>query len=128
MNKREKGNYFEELACRHLEENGAQILFRNYRCRSGEIDIIAKDGRYISFIEVKYRTGTKFGVAEAAVDLRKQKTICRVSDFFRKQYKLTADTAQRFEVVAMMQVGDGIVHIKWHKNAFTYIPLKKAFY
>jgi putative endonuclease len=128
MNKREKGTYFEELACNYLKENGATILFRNFRCRSGEIDIIAKDGRYISFIEVKYRTGAKYGVAEAAVDLRKQRTICRVSDFFRRQNKITADAAQRFDVVAMMQEDDGTVHIKWHKNAFSYIPLNKASY
>ena len=55
MNKRKVGSWYETLACEYLKESGAIILNRNFRARNGEIDIIAKDGNYTCFIEVKYR-------------------------------------------------------------------------
>ena len=117
MNKREKGNYFEELACRHLEENGAQILFRNYRCRSGEIDIIAKDGRYISFIEVKYRKNNSAGNPLEAITLNKQRRICKAALFYMNQHRIDPYTSSiRFDAVGIL--GDEIYHLE---NAFPYI-------
>ena len=128
MNKREKGTYFESIACNYIKENGAGIILRNFRCRSGEIDIIAQDGKYLSFIEVKYRTETKYGSAKDAVDYRKQIRICRVSDFYRKKFGISWDIAQRFDVIAMETDADGLLNIKWIKNAFPYIaPYNKNF-
>ena len=125
MNKREKGSYYESLACEYLTESGADIVFRNFRSREGEIDIIARDGRYLSFIEVKYRAGIRFGTAEEAVDIRKQRVICRVSDFYRRRFGIGDDCAMRFDVVAVKVDENEAVHIIWHKNAFSYIPSRR---
>ena len=61
MNKRKTGTEYEELAARWLIEKGYEILEKNYRCRIGEIDLIARDGRYLVFVEVKYRSDEKAG-------------------------------------------------------------------
>ena len=55
MNKRQVGTQYESMAVQYLTEAGYHILERNFRCRTGEIDIIAKDGAYLVFVEVKYR-------------------------------------------------------------------------
>ena len=56
-NQREKGAYWEQKAGAYLESIGYEILEYNFRCRMGEIDIIAQDGEYLVFCEVKYRAG-----------------------------------------------------------------------
>lgn len=59
-NKRAVGTLYEKQACEYLKSKGYKILICNYRCKCGEIDIIAKDGAYLVFCEVKYRkTGKK---------------------------------------------------------------------
>ena len=57
MNKRKTGAVYEQKAAEYLEKAGCRILEMNYRCRAGEIDIVARDGRYVVFCEVKYRSG-----------------------------------------------------------------------
>lgn len=125
MNKRQTGTYYENLACEYLTESGAHILCRNFRSKSGEIDIVAKDDKYICFIEVKYRTGSRFGEAEAAVDYRKQRIICRVSDFYRLRFGISDSSPIRYDVVAIKVDETSAIHIIWHKNAFTYISGKQ---
>ncbi len=88
----------------------------NYRCKMGEVDIIARDGEYLCFVEVKYREHMGAGSPEAAVDFRKQKRICRVCEFYMLQHHLSSSTAVRFDVVAILQE-----EIHLHKNAFSYI-------
>ena len=79
MNKRQVGNYGEERAVWFLTRKGYQILGRNYRCRQGEVDIIAKDGPYLVFIEVKYRK------AEGAAIRRRQWAAQSRKGFTRRQ-------------------------------------------
>lgn len=128
MNKREAGDYYETLACDYLRENGLKIIQKNFRCRQGEIDIIARDGKYLVFTEVKFRKGNRFGSAEAAVDYKKQNVISRVSDYYRKRFGISDDTCQRFDVVALDLDDDEALHIRWHKNAFLYVPKRNTFY
>ena len=61
-----------------LEKRGLQIREKNFRCRSGEIDLIAQDERYLVFVEVKYRTTGVSGYPAEAVDARKQQTIAKI--------------------------------------------------
>ncbi len=67
QNKRQTGAAYEEQAARFLLEQGYQILERNYRCRQGEIDVIARDGSYLVFVEVKYRS-SRFDVVSILGD------------------------------------------------------------
>lgn len=116
MNKRETGDKYETLAAEVLQNNGYRILERNFRCREGEIDLIALEDGYLVFVEVKYRKDCKKGTAAAAVDIKKQKKICRVADYYLFKNRLYADASVRFDVAAI----DGTeVHII--KNAFSYI-------
>ena len=79
MNKREKGTEYEAVAAKYLEGCGYEIISLNYRCRVGEIDIIAKDEEYLVFVEVKYRKNERMGSPFDAVDFRKQQKIIKVS-------------------------------------------------
>ena len=63
QNKRMEGSRYEQLAARYLEQKGMDVLELNYRCRTGEIDIIARDGGYLVFVEVKYRKTKRAGYA-----------------------------------------------------------------
>ena len=82
MNTRQTGNVYEQIAADYLEKHGMRILERNFRRgRNGEIDIIGRDGKYLVFVEVKYRAGTEKGSALEAVTPTKQKMICEVADY-----------------------------------------------
>ena len=65
------GRFGEELAARHLVQAGAEILDRNWRCREGELDIVALDAGTLVFCEVKTRSGSRFGTPAEAVNPRK---------------------------------------------------------
>lgn len=101
MNKRKVGASFEKTAARYLEEQGYRILESNYRCRMGEIDLIGRDGRYLVFAEVKYRSDASCGDALEAVNTRKQATIRRVAQFYLLTHHLPEDTPCRFDVVGI---------------------------
>lgn len=112
MNKREIGTQKELLAIRYLEEQNMQILEKNFRCRVGEIDIIAQDNDTIVFVEVKYRKNDSCGSPFEAVHFRKQNTIRQVAQF----YLLKAHCSNckvRFDVIGIL--GDQLEHLK---NAF----------
>ena len=74
MNKRIVGLKGEDIAAKYLEKHKYKVIERNFACRFGEIDIIAQDGKFIVFIEVKRRKSLKFGRPCEAVDLKKQQT------------------------------------------------------
>lgn len=78
------GHEGENRAVDYLMKNGYEILCRNFRCREGELDIIAKDKKVneIVFIEVKTRTTLKFGMPNEAVNPIKQRHICEVSNYY----------------------------------------------
>jgi len=115
QNRRKVGSTYEELAVRYLEKKGFQILERNYRCRFGEIDLIARDGRTLVFLEVKYRSSNTCGSPAEAVTRGKQKTICRVADWYCMVHRVSECQPCRFDVVSIS--GKKIEVIK---NAFFY--------
>lgn len=73
------GRFGEDLAVRLLVEAGMSVVDRNWRCREGELDIVARDGATLVFCEVKTRSGTAFGPAVAAVDARKLARLRRLA-------------------------------------------------
>lgn len=120
MNKRVIGDGNEELACKYLISQGCRIVFRNFRCKQGEIDIIARDGDYLCFIEVKFRKNSDFGQPQEAVNISKQRKISQVSRFYLYSKNLSFDIPIRYDVIAV-SVNEGISTFKWIKNAFDYI-------
>jgi putative endonuclease len=94
------GRAGEEAAVRYLNQQGYRILERNYRCRFGEIDLIARDGKTLAFIEVKTRRSQKFGPAAAAVTLEKQRHLIRTAQIYLSQTG-QAHALCRFDVVTV---------------------------
>lgn len=113
QNKRQTGAAYELKAEEYLLGNGYKILERNFRNRSGEIDLIAKKDGVIRFVEVKYRTTSDFGSPLEAVDARKQNQIRKVAMYYLMKNKLSEWTPCQFDVIAFE--GEEMTHIE---NAF----------
>ena len=99
--KKELGKKGEDLALRYLKKNGYRIFERNYVCKLGEVDIIAKEKDTLAFIEVKTRTSTAFGPPQLAVNAAKQMQLSKVAQYFLKE-KCLEDVKARFDVVAIV--------------------------
>lgn len=112
MNKRKLGNDYEDKACEYLKSIGYKILERNFRSKKGEIDIIAKDGETIVFVEVKYRQSNIFGYSVEAVGFKKQMVIYKVAESYLN-YTKRVEVPCRFDVIGFDN--EKINHIK---NAF----------
>jgi len=107
------GKEGEELAVKLLKKQKYKIIERNYACPFGEIDIIAKAGDTLAFVEVKARGSLRYGSPQAAVDWRKQAKICKTALYYIVQKKIE-NMSIRFDVVA---IGPEIELIK---NAFEF--------
>jgi len=114
------GNRYESEATEMLIANGMHILSRNYYAKTGEIDIIALDGEYLVFIEVRSRSNPHFLSAAGSVDRRKQLKILRTAQIFRQRNKQLAHLPCRFDVIAFesRQSGNKDTH-RWIRSAFT---------
>ena len=116
MNNRQTGNAYEQMAAEYLQKKGLIILDRNFRRgRNGEIDIVGRDGKYLVFVEVKYRKNGRSGSSFAAVGREKQRIISRVAMFYLAVHGYREFPPCRFDVVGI----DG-EKIHWIKNAFDF--------
>jgi putative endonuclease len=91
----------EETAARYLAGQGYKIVDRNFRCPLGEIDLIAKEGNTLCFIEVKARRSIRFGWPEESVTPFKQMRLRRLSQWYLKARRLP-DAQVRFDVVSLL--------------------------
>lgn len=98
-----------------MREKGLKILEMNFRCRMGEIDLIARDGRYLVFVEVKYRSTGNQGGAVDAVGREKQRAISKVAAYYLLTHCKSMDIPCRFDVIGIE--GE---EIQWIQNAFNY--------
>jgi len=111
------GKTGEDLACRELERRGYAIIARRHRCRGGELDIVARDGPTLVFVEVKARDSRAFGDAAEAVTWQKQQRIVRLASEYVMRHHLS-DSPCRFDVVAI-QFDDGRPVIEVFQDAFS---------
>ncbi|MFZ7126144.1 MAG: YraN family protein [Desulfobacterales bacterium] len=110
------GQSAERRAARFLRRSGYRILETNYRNRIGEIDIIAKDGDALVFVEVKARRSNRYGGPKAAVTHRKQRKISMTALAYLKETR-QSDVKARFDVVAVYGQ-DNASAIELVRNAF----------
>lgn len=110
------GKAGEDLACRELERRGYAILARRYRRRSGELDIVARDGPTIVFVEVKTREGATFGAGAEALTALKRRRIADVALDYLTRHRL-ADCPCRFDVVSI-DLRDGEPRLELYRSAF----------
>ena len=105
----------EELAVRFLRDGGYRILATNYRCNYGEVDIVAKDGRVLAFIEVRTRRSRRFGAAEESLTAAKRKhLVAACQDYIQRHGD--GDVEWRIDLVCVYfgqaENVDGITHIR----------------
>ena len=110
------GKTGEDLACAELEKRGYTIIARRYRRRGGEIDIVARDGPTIVFVEVKARDSHAFGEAAEAVTARKRRRIVQLALDYMTRRRLS-NCPCRFDVVSIHFDG-GRPTIEIFQNAF----------
>lgn len=91
------GRWGEALAAQWLERRGCVLLAANWRCRFGEIDLIAEDGEFLCFVEVKLRKSDSYGRGAEAVDRRKQERLRTTAQLYLMEHP--TDLQPRFDVV-----------------------------
>jgi putative endonuclease len=113
------GELGEEVAANFMIARDYRILERNFRCKGGEVDIIARDpgDKSLVFIEVKARRGLSYGVPQLAVTPFKQRQISKAALTWLSKNRLH-DTNARFDVIAILLSGDGRHTIEHIMNAF----------
>jgi len=116
MQEKELGKKGEEVALRFLKKKGYKIIEKNYVCKMGEMDIIAREKDTLVFVEVKTRTSMAFGPPQLAVNSTKQMQLSKVALYFLKEKRLE-DIKARFDVVAILLRPKG-EEIELIKDAF----------
>ena len=104
----------EELAARHLLGHGLRIVERNFRVRGGEIDLIAKDGKTLVFVEVRLRSRGDFGGAAASITGRKQQRIILAARHYLQTH---GEQPCRFDAVLLDALDAKVV--EWIRGAFS---------
>ncbi len=102
----------------YLSKKGYKILDKNYRCKIGEIDVVAKKKGQIVFIEIKTRTSADFGDPEESVHPFKRRKLVRLAEWYLKDKKLE-DSSARFDVVSILWKDSGDPEIRLIENAFS---------
>ncbi len=92
------GQRAEALAVAYLQKQGLRIEIRNFRCRLGEIDLVARDGATLVFVEVRSRTSSEFGLPQESVGYRKQQRLRRIAEVYLRGRD---EVAVRFDVVSV---------------------------
>ena len=114
----EIGKKGEDVACRYLQEREYKILTRNFKCKQGEVDIIAWDKKTdeLVFIEVKTRTSRRYGMPADAVNEIKQKHIYRSAEYYVYRYRIK-NVAMRLD----------IIEVREYEKRFYINHIKQAF-
>lgn len=116
MNKALIGNYGELTALRYLRFHGYRIISANYRCKFGEIDIIAEDKKYICFVEVKTRSENNFFSPAEAVDFSKRNKLISSANLFMKNYDMKRQP--RFDIIEVYFSDDEPSRLNHIEGAF----------
>lgn len=116
-----KGAWAEQLACDWLRQQGLRLVERNYRVPQGEIDLVMLDGITLVFVEVRYRSSSKWIDPLATLQPHKQRKLFVAADLYLQTHRQFASSRCRFDVVAVRgtgQGGQGGSELEWVKDAF----------
>lgn len=116
-NRKQLGAFGEQVAKDHLEKHGYEIVQCNYRCSIGEIDIVARDGDYLVFVEVRTKRDRQFGSPEESITLAKKTKLVELAETYLQEHQDSSEL-WRIDVVAV-EVGraDKISRIEIIENA-----------
>jgi putative endonuclease len=112
------GDRAEEAAAEFLLERGCTPVARNFRCKLGELDLIAIDGDVLTVIEVRTRGTEIHGGAAASVDGSKRHRLVRAAQSFLLRHSQFARLKMRFDVIVVTELDSGRPRIEWLKHAF----------
>jgi putative endonuclease len=115
--RRALGQQAEQLAAVHLERRGYRVIDRNYRYRGGELDMVARDGETLVFVEVRARRSAACGAPFETVGREKQRRVARAAEHWLVTHGLTRAFA-RFDVVSVLLPVDGTPEVEVIPNAF----------
>ena len=104
--RRAQGDAAEERACRHLDRSGFTIVERNFRTRGGEIDIVARKGDVLVFVEVRSREDADFGTPEESITSAKRRRIVGAARQYLSKVPPSSWREARFDVIAIEGSGD----------------------
>ena len=111
------GRQGETMAASYLSAHGYTVLQRNYSCPMGELDIVARQGDVVAFVEVKTRRSLRYGTPAAAVNTLKQQKIIRTAYWYLRQQQIE-ETLCRFDVIEIYFSQEGKWTIQQFENAF----------
>jgi putative endonuclease len=112
------GQRGEELAARHLAAKGFEIVARNWRCETGELDLVARDGDCLAFAEVRTRRGTAMGSPEASITPAKQARLVDLAETYVQEHNWPGD--YRIDVIAIELDRQGrLIRMDHYENAVT---------
>jgi putative endonuclease len=114
----ERGRAAEARAAAHLQAHGLRIVARNYRAAGGEIDLIARHGAELVFVEVRSRRSAAFGSAAETVTAAKRRRIQLAAQHYLQHLPQRALPPCRFDIVSITGAGDA-APLQWLQNAFT---------
>jgi putative endonuclease len=116
--RRRLGQFGERIAAAHLEAEGYRIIERNFRCREGEVDIIAEDGRCLAFVEVRTRRGSAMGGAADSLTLLKGARITAAAEAYCQE-RLSLPEERRIDVIAVDLSPEGrVLRLEHIESAF----------
>ena len=117
MKTRERGNRGEAEVARYLRKKGYTLLASQWRCRFGELDLVAKSRRgTVCFVEVKLRGAGSIALPREFVDPRKQERLRKTAAVYLSAHEL--DVPARFDVAEVYEESDGTLRVKYLKDAF----------
>lgn len=109
------GQQAEHKALNYLMEQGLKLITQNYSCRLGEIDLIMRDGSYLVFIEVRFRSNMSFGDGVASITYAKRQKIIKTTSHYMIKHNIQEKFPIRFDVIAINGTSGSI---SWIKDAF----------
>ena len=112
-----RGELAEGKALAFLQDQGLELIARNFRCRIGELDLVMRDDDAVVVAEVRYRASVAYGTAAESVDWRKQRKLVAAAGLFLQRHPRLASMPVRFDVVAVTP-GDGDDRFEWIREAF----------
>lgn len=113
-----KGLRYEELALDYLQQQGLQLLQRNFSCKFGEIDLVMLHANTLTFVEVRFRASRSHGGALATITYAKQQKLLRAARYFLLCHPERSQHPCRFDVVGIEPDPKGTTAFTWIRHAF----------
>ena len=114
-----KGVRAEKQALLFLKQQGLKLLHANFACKVGEIDLVMLDQATLVFIEVRYRSASRFGNAASSIDRRKQQKIQKTAAFYLQKHRKHNHRTCRFDAISIDNCDtNGQNSLEWTKSAF----------